>query len=226
MATKAKNQKAIDREIEQTIFNDTERLELWVVTNWRKLTIAAVAAAAIVAIVFGVVAARRSADRKAAARFADAANAEELAAAIAENSSRPGASLARYRLASIYLDTKKDDAALKELQAIIADVNCDPALSSKARLTIGYVLEKQGKTAEAAAAFKTVFENTAYAQAVRSEAGFAAGRNLLAAGKTEEAVNILRRASEIKTPGVTGGYWASAAGDLLRAAENGELKKK
>ena len=226
MATKAKNKRAIDREIKNTIFNDTERFELWFAANWRKLSIAAVAAAAIVAVVFGINAAQRSADRKAAAEFADAANADELAAAIAKNDDRPGVQLARYRLASMQLEAGKTDAAIKELNLIAADSNCDPALRSKALLTISYVQEKNGKIAEAAAGFKAIFDNTAFAAATRSEAGFAAGRNLLALGKADEATNILRRTSEMKAPGMTGGYWSAAAGDLLRAVENGEIKKK
>jgi len=226
MATKAKNNREINREIEKTIFNDTERFEFWFVSNWRKLTVVAVAAAAIVAVIFGINASQRAADKKAAAKFADAANAEELAAVIAENSDRPGVQLARYRLAAMLLEAKKSAEAVKELNLIAADTDCDPSLRSKAMLTVSYVQENNGKTAEAAAGFKAVFENTAFAAATRCEAGFAAGRNLLALGKTDEAVNILRRTSEMKGSGMTGNYWSAAAGDLLRAAENGELKKK
>ena len=59
--TKAKSkEKQINAALEQTLFNDVERFEIWFAAQWKRIAVLAVLAAVAVAAVFGVMSYRRA----------------------------------------------------------------------------------------------------------------------------------------------------------------------
>ena len=217
-------EKQINAALEQTLFNDVERFEFWFAARWKRIAVLAVLAAVAVAAVFGVLSYRRGVERKAAAAFADAANVEELTAALAKYTGHRGEALARFRLAGLYIEAKQNDKALEQLRVIAAAPETDLSLRGQSQLLAAYLLEQSGKLADAAAEFRQITAVESYSPALRCEAGFAAGRLLIALKRFEEAGAVLRNASALATRGNTGEYWKAQAAELLLALDSGECK--
>ena len=223
--TKAKNkEKQINAALEQTLFNDVERFEFWFAAQWKRIAVLAVLAAVAVAAVFGVMSYRRAEERRAASAFADATTVEALTAALTKYAGHKGEALARFRLAGLHIEAKQNDKALAQLRLVAANPETDLSLRGQSQLLAAYLQEQSGKLAEAAAEFRQIAAVESYSPALRCEAGYSAGRLLIALKRFDEAGAVLRNASSLAARGNTGEYWKAQAAELLLALDSGECK--
>ena len=212
-----KNSKALNAEIENALFNDVERWEMFFTSHWKQTLVVAVAAVLAVTAGFAVYNHSVKAKRTAAEQLGSADTIAELQSAIAQYPDAPGTPLARYRLAVRLIEEKKYDQALPELAKVAA--SDDASLRGKARLTEAYAIELSGKLADAAAKFAAL-SNESNA-ALRCEAMYSAGRLFLKLGKKADAKAVLQNAAGIALPAgsESAAYWKAAAVELLNCIE-------
>lgn len=218
--------KKINAEMSAALFSDTERFEMLFASHWKKVAVASVLIALIVAVIFAVIGIKASADRKVAHAFADAADAAALEKVLAANASHRGAVPARQRLIKMLADQKQYDAALKQLKLLIADEKADRMIRGQAMVDEAAILELSGKKAEAAAAFAKAAADKTLNASLRLEACCGAGRLFAEIKQPDQAAGSLRLASTIPADSQSGAYWAENAKTLLIALENGELGPK
>jgi len=207
-----KNSKQLNREIENTLFSDNERFEMFFAANWKKIMAAAIAVVVAITLVFAIRMHVAKAGRQASAKLAAAANAAELEKALAENPRAAGADAARFRLAGMYQADKKYDRAYQVLDKLAANA-AEPQLRNKARLTAAYMLELAGKTADAVKRFSAIAALPATPAASRAEASYAAGRLYLQLGNKTEAKQVLGKLRMMEAPAgdVAVGFWKERA---------------
>ena len=152
----AENNKKIDSEIGQALFSDTERFEMWFAAYWKPVTVVAVILAVLTAVVFWVATARSAAERKAAFELADAATEAELTAVLKKYPDHAGSAVARFRLAKLFLDAKKYQEALKELDAFANASGADATLAAQAKMAAGYACELSNNIKDAIPRFLAV----------------------------------------------------------------------
>ena len=220
MADKAKkDSKALNAELENALFDDVERCELFFTQHWKPIV--AVALAVVVAITAAFALHTRSARRNLAAaeRLSAAVSIADLEKALTADPDAPGADMARYRLAGKYIDSKEYDKALKTLAVISAGP--DKTLRGKARMVEAYVYELTGKTAEAARKFLTLSSSSELPPAGQLEASYAAGRLCIKLGRKDEAKSVLNKAAAIAIPqeSPSAWYWKSQVTELLRCLD-------
>ena len=215
-------EKQINAALEQTLFNDVERFEFWFAAKWKRIAVLAVLAAVAVAAVFGVMSFRRAEERRAASAFADAVTVDALTAALTKYAGHKGEALARFRLAGLHIEAKQNEKALLQLQLVAANPETDLSLRGQSQLLAAYLQEQSGKLAEAAASFRQIGADASYSPALRCEAGYSAGRLLIALKRFDEAGAVLRNASSLATRGSTGEYWKAQSSELLLALDSGE----
>ena len=218
--TKVKNNsKALNAEIENALFNDVERCELFFTTLWKQTVAVAIAAVLAVTAAFAVYHHQLKAKRAAAEQLGSANTAAELGSAIAKYPDAPGVALARYRLALKLIEEKKYDQAVQELAKVTGAA--DASLRAKARLTEAYATELAGKLADAAQKFNALGNSADANAAVKCEAIYSAGRLYAKLGKKAEAKAVLKNAANIATPNgsESAGYWKAAATELLNSIE-------
>ena len=212
-----KNSKALNAEIENALFNDVERWEMFFTSHWKQTLVVAVVAVLAVTAIFAVYHHNVKAKRLAAEQLGAADTVAELQSAIAKYPDAPGTALARYRLALRLIEEKKYDPAVQELAKVAAAG--DASLRSKARLTEAYATELSGKLAEAATKFAAL-NNDANA-AVKCEAMYSSGRLFLKLGKKAEAKAVLKNAAAAAVPdgSESAAHWKAAAVELLSSIE-------
>ena len=214
-----KNSKALNAEIENALFNDVERCELFFTTHWKQTVAVAIAAVLAVTAGFAVYHHQVKAKRAAAEQLGAANTAAELESAITKHPDAPGVALARYRLALKLIEEKKYDSAIKELAKVTSAA--DASLRAKARLTEAYATELAGKLADAALKFNALGNSADANAAVKCEAIYAAGRLYAKLGKKAEAKAVLKNASNVAVPNgsESAAYWKAAAVELLNSLE-------
>ena len=224
MATKVKksrDRKVMNREINQALFSDVERMEMVLTDNWKKLVIGVVVAAVVVTAGFAVWHLRTSAARKAAHALADAENVIELQKTLEKYPSEPGSPAARFRLAGLLIDNGDFDGALGELRQISSASSVDPSMVAKAKLTEGYVLEAKQDLTAAAECFAALGRDAGAGIDIRCEANYAAGRLLAQLKRLDEAVAVLETAAGTVSERRSAMQWSGNARALLASIESG-----
>ena len=219
MATKIKkNSKALNAELGNALFSDVERWEMFFARHWKMITALALAGVVVITVAFACYLHSAHSDRKAATQLSTAADAAGLEAALDRNQDAPGADMARYRLAGLYIENKQYDKALTILSAIISGSSADMALRNKARMTEAYVLELNGKIAEAAKKFAMLSSFGSLSTSARTEASYCAGRLYLLLGRKQEARSVLNNAAalEVDPRSQSAGFWKSGAIELAQ----------
>lgn len=210
-----KNSKALNAEIENALFNDVERWEIFFAGHWKQIIAVACVVVVVVTAIFAWYHRRAEAKRTAAEQLSAANTVAELQSAIAKHPDAPGTALARYRLAARLIEEKKYDQAISELAKVTsAD---DALLRNKARLTEAYVLELSGKLADAAAKFAALRAIPDASPEIKCEAIYSAGRLYFQLGKKKEAKDVLKDAAAIAIPNGSGSAadWKGNALELL-----------
>ena len=210
-----KDAKALNKEIGEALFTDEERLELFFAKHWKKLLAAALIAVVAITAAFAVHKHAEAAKKADSAKLAQAKSIAEIEAAIAAAPKARGVDAARFRLAKLYTDDKKFDQARKVLAAISAGSE-DPAARDRASLNSAYLLELEGKTADAAQSFAVIVGAASASAAARAEAAYSAGRLYVQLKQPAEAKKVLARLQTIKAtpeqPVV--GEWKNRAAEL------------
>lgn len=218
MADKAKqNSKALNAELENALFSDVERWEMYFTTHWKTVVAVALAGVVVITAVFAIHSRTEKNARFAATQLSSATSTAELESAIAAHPQAPGANMARYRLAGSYLEKKEYDKALATIAPVTA--GADAALGGKARMLEAYALELSGKTADAAHKFAALSKSEGVPVATRAEAACAAGRLLIDLGKKAEAKAILEDAEKLDIPAgsQSAGFWRDNAVETARS---------
>ena len=214
-----KNSKALNAELENTLFNDVERWEMFFTSHWKQTLAVAIAAVLVVTAAFAVYHHQVKARHTAAEQLGSADSVAELESAIAKYSGAPGAAFARYRLALQLIEEKKYDRAVQELAKVTSSE--DASLRNKARLTEAYVIELSGKLPDAASKFNALSTTGDAAPSIKCEAIYSAGRLYVKMGKKAEAKAVLQKAAAITLPNdsESAAYWKAAAAELLGRIE-------
>lgn len=215
---KNKNSKALNSAITQELMSDAERVEFLLVSHWKGIVAALIALAAAVAVGFLGYSAYRSSRHKAASALADASTVEELRAALDAYGSAPGASAARFRLATQLAAEKKYADALAELEKVASD-SSNPMFAAQAALTAAY-LHETADDGKAVQAFADLGARPELPEQLRAEANFNAARIEAAAGRLTEAVDFLDRIPKAGDSRIA--VWSQQGGALRIAVENGE----
>lgn len=198
---------------------DNERIELWLSKNWKKCLIFAVAVIVAAVAIFIVFYYRQESIRKNSEALA-AAKGEKLEAMLKKTPDAAGADFARIRLASEFVEKKSFDKAAEQFKAVASSKSAPAELRIRARLSIAACLENSGKSKEAADAYQLIYNDMSVGQSVRNEAGFNAGRLLIALGKKADAVKLLKKVAEIPAAGKdkvpAADEWQNQAAVLLK----------
>jgi len=188
-----KRQKEINAQMSQ-VMDDFDRFEFFFAEHWKKIVAAAVLIVLGVAAVVSFRVYSHHRQLTAAVAFNQAADVGALEKALARYGSAEASAAARLRLAGLYVDAKNYEGARRELQAVSGDSKV-PELAWRATLNLGYLAELEGKFEEAAGIFAAFAAQTAAgSEGYRGEAFVNAGRLYLAAGKQQEAREILEAA--------------------------------
>lgn len=185
-----KDPKAMNKEIGEALFTEEERAGMFFAKHWKKLLVAAILAIVAITAVFAIIKHREAKQKAAIAELALAKTAAELEAAIAKNPKVPGVDAARFRLAKMYENEKKYDKARQTLEALSTSTE-DVYNRNRAQLDIGYILELEGKDADAVKKFSALANTATLPPAVRAEAAYAAARLHIARKETAEAQKVL-----------------------------------
>ena len=213
-----KNSKALNAEIENALFNDVERWEIFFTSHWKQTIAIAVGVVLVVTAAFAWHHHNVKARRTAAEQLGAADTVAELERVIAKYPDAPGVALARYRLALRLIEEKKYDPAIRELAKVTS--SGDISLRGKARLAEAYATELSGKLADAALKFTALGTGDANAS-VKCEAIYSAGRLYVKLGKKAEAKAVLKNAPGIALPegSESAAYWKASAVELLNSIE-------
>jgi hypothetical protein len=223
MSNQAKNNKELNAQMGQALFNDIERMEMWYSSNWKRFAVYAVAAAVLVAVVFGAYQYITNSNKKSSYAFADATTQEELVKVLAANPSHPSAAMARFRLAKILIDSAKYADAIKELTTLTNNANTDNSLKGNAMLSLAFCQELNGKTSDAATTFDKIGKDISFNDAIRTEAKYHAARLFIKDKKFDKAAALLKSIKTKKSQ-ITA-FWASNAEMLLISLEAGDFGK-
>ncbi len=215
----SKQSKKLNSAITQELMGDVERVEFMLMSYWKVLVLALALVVIVIVAGFWGCSSYRASQHRAAVALADAATAEELRAALEAYPSAPGASLARYRLATLLIDAKDYDAALAELQLISGEEN-NPELAAQAALNEAYLYELSGKSDQAAKVFSELGTRMGFPELLRAEANFNAARLYAVAGDLTSAVAALKRIPQ--SSGSQSALWSQHGEALLIAIENNE----
>jgi predicted negative regulator of RcsB-dependent stress response len=173
--TKDKKKKAIDAEINRALLDDFDKFNALIHRRWKDMIYYSIAIVVIVAVIATVVSIRNKKLAKAENVFANALTEEALIKAIGEYGDYEAADFARLKLARIYIDKKEFAKAAAEYKKVFENT-ASIDLKERMQLDLAYLLEKEGKNADALAAFKVVGDAVNNSAAVRAEAYYAAGR--------------------------------------------------
>lgn len=209
--------KQIDSEIRQNLLSDSEKAELFLQKNWKKLIVAAILVVAAVGIVSALhsFSVKRSAARYAA--LVNASNETDLAAAIAVAGSGAEVDAARLRLARMYTDAKKFTAALDLCAKIAAEG--DPVFAGEAKMFGAYTLELSNDLKGAAQRFTVLADDPSLSGARRCEAIYAAARLKAVTGDLKGALDLSAQgAKNTEAP-----YWQNQCRRLSAAVTGGEF---
>ena len=195
-----------------------KQAEIWFEKNWKKVLVVIVLVVIVGMVSFALIQRRSQQIENATRRLAEA-GVGELPELLAKSDGIPGAAAARMRLAADLLG-KKDFAAAKEQFSLAANDASAPLESrTLAKLSAAGCEEAAGNRKTAADAFLQIVNDNSVAATFRDEAGFQAGRILIALGEKARAKEILQKVAV--TPAVSSGVnpWKSNAAALLKTLQ-------
>ncbi|MDD4817250.1 MAG: tetratricopeptide repeat protein [Victivallaceae bacterium] len=210
--TRRRTRRDLDAQISSTLFDNFDRFEHLFSTHWKTFCWGG-AALVLLAAAWGVFefVSIRSGNAE-IERLNSAVTMPELVAALADyDGGDVRGNDARLRLASLCFIAGNYDDALAQLDAVLA-TDCPAEQRAQVCLNRAYLLERSGRSADAAAAFAAIVaaDSDPAMAVISAQAGFNAGRLYLALGKREQAVEMLER--------VASGYDAAAALSGLQEA--------
>ena len=214
-----KNSKALNAEIENALFNDVERWEMFFAAHWKQILAVACAVVVAVTAIFAWHHYSVKAKHTAAEQLGAANTVAELQNAVAKYPDAPGVAFARYRMAQLLIEEKKYDQAVSELAKVASAA--DASLRRKARLTEAYAIELSGKLENAAVKFAALGTVPDASPAIKCEAIYSAGRLYVKLGKKAEAKEVLKNAAAVSLSNgsESAAYWKASAEELLNSIE-------
>ena len=224
MAKKA-DPRQIDKTIGSALFSDTERMEMWFATYWKK---AALISLLVVIVFSGLLFLYQhtvSREREFIRKISNTYDVAELQNLIASNPESAGSVFGRYRLARILIANNEFDKAQTTLQEVISSGKADALLIEKSRLLLGYCVEMQNKFADAAAIFQGIADDEKISSVVRAEAECAAVRLYIESGDFAKAEALISGSSRIPENNLTS-YWKMQIRQMGVALKNGEYTPK
>ena len=211
--------------LEKELLSETERVELFISKYWLKVAIVAVFVVIAGVATYAVVSHHNKKIADIQAKFVSAEN-DELAEIIAQNSSVPGADMARLRLAFSLKEKKAYADAAVQLQAVADNAGADTILRQAAAMELAAVLELDGKIADAAKAFAKAADETAFSAGIKAQAGCQAARLMIAAKNNADAKAMLQKIIARKSMMVDDFAfitWVSQCEQMLAALDNGDF---
>ena len=207
--------------LEKELYSDRERMEIWIGENWKKCVI--LAAVVVVAVVAVYSVRYRSEEKRRAAIVALAsAKAEELPAVLAKYPDSPGAATAKMRLAEHLMSQKKYADAKARYAEVAQDRNAPAELRGRAKIAGAACDELSGNLQDAAAACTALMSDSSAGTTIREEAGFQAGRLLIALKEFDRAAEVLRNVADMPAEGESN--YRAMAGLLLKSLQSGDFK--
>lgn len=183
---KLKNQDA------KEVFDDFERFEIFVHERW-KLMLGIGAGIVLGVAVYGIILhVNKNATNKAAAVLGLAKTEAELLDALKEYPDKSASVRTRLRLVKVYVDEKKYDQALVQLD-LVKKADVPKEVRWRSELDVAYIMELKGNFAGAAEEFDRIGTMAFVDEVTRSEANYAAGRLYLKSGNSAKAENSLKR---------------------------------
>ena len=183
---KLKNQDA------KEVFDDFERFEIFVHERW-KLMLGIGAGIVLGVAVYGIILyVNKGATNKAAAVLGLAKTEAELLDALKEYPDKPASVRTRLRLVKVYVDEKKYDQALVQLD-LVKKADVPKEVRWRSELDVAYIMELKGNFAGAAEEFDRIGTMAFVDEVTRSEANYAAGRLYLKSENSAKAENSLKR---------------------------------
>lgn len=191
--------------------NDDERIELWLSKNWLKCLIAVIIIAVAIIAVFTYLNIKEKNALEVSRNFASA-KAEELPALLKKNPGAVGADIARLRLAAYLMDKKDISGAVSQFIEVSISKTAPIELKYRARLSAAACCELAGNIKEAASSYKGIFTDKSIPENIRLEAGYNAGRLLIALNDAAQGEALLKEVAAANT----GNPWKSQAEMLLK----------
>lgn len=211
--------------LEKELFSDRERMEIWIAENWKKCLFIAAAAVIAVVAVSAVSHYRQKADDASRAQLASA-GIDTLEKVIAENAGHPAVPAARMRLAKMLFAKGDFTKAAAEFKKVAATPGCAAYLRENAMMDSALCVELANDTKAAANAYSAIEADSSVSAAVRSEAGFNAGRLLLKSGDIAGAKAIFTKIAAPAISGQNSNLWAIQSRIALAAIKNGDFAPK
>ena len=180
------NKRNLDKQIGSTIYDDFDKFEQFFMTHWKKFCAAGVAVVLITAAwgVYEMVSHTTRSTMYSALN--SAITKEELISALEKHGNAGiAANGARLRLAEMYVNENDFDSAIKLFDAVLA-INTPDELKTRVLMDRAFVLERAGKTAEAAAAFADAAPKMVSPERI-AEANYNAGRLYCSLGELDKA---------------------------------------
>lgn len=198
---KSSEEKKQDKELTDILIDDFGKFEHFIVENWKKIILCSVFVIIAVALITLYIYNQRTAEKKAGEAFANSETVQQLRKVFEkyDDDSYKFKFYARYRLASLLLEKGDYSSAQSEFEKLIKMKNLPRYYLWLGNLQIAYLLEEQGKTAEAAAKFADISNNVFSVPPVKAEAAYSAGRLYLDLKKLSKAKEYLQTASKVKT---------------------------
>lgn len=204
--------------VEQELFSDRERAEIWFAENWKMCLVGAVA---VIVIASGILFWRHFERQRSAAGAAElaVATAENIDAVVAKNAGNPMVAPSRIRIAAGLMAANKFAEARKEFRKVADDAKAPDFLRRRAKMNAAACAELGGDPKTAAAEFAVIAgENSADSP----EAGFRAGALMLKNGDIDKARKMFEKVAEMKV-GQASDIWASQSKASLAAIRNGDF---
>ena len=224
MANKA-DSRQIDKTIGSALFSDTERMEMWFATYWKKAALISLGAVIVFCGLLFFYQRMVSREREFIRKISNTYDAVELQNLISSNPDSAGSVFGRYRLARIFMASKEFDKAQSVLQEVISSGKADALLLEKVRLMLGYCVEMQNKYAESAAIFQSIADDENFSFAARAEAECAAARLYIECGEVAKAEALISASGRIPETSLTS-YWKMQLRQMGAALKNGEYTLK
>lgn len=201
----------------ENVDNSSKVAEIWLEANWKKCLALLVLVIVVGMVIFSVIYVKKQNAREAKENFA-AAEVANLAALLEKNPDAPGAAAARIRLADELLSKKDYAGAKAQFSAVATAENIPEELRSRAKLSIPACDELSGNQKAAADGYQALMNDLSTPLRVRDEAGFHAGRLLLAQNDAR-GKEILQRLADSPADGSLANPWKAHAAALLKGAK-------
>jgi tetratricopeptide (TPR) repeat protein len=176
------------------VFDDFERFEIFVHEHW-KLMLGVGSAIVLAVAVYGIIMhVSQSSANKAVSALGVAKTEAELLNALKEYPNSPASARARMRLVRIFIDEKKYDDALAQLN-LIKSSNLPKEIRWRTEMDASYIMELKGDLDAAAKEFDRIGNLALVDEDIRSEANYAASRLYFKTGNKDAADKALKRIS-------------------------------